>query len=106
MPIKKDSFIKQRTDKYMECMEAIVFFLYSNKDRAYTANEIVFETDIPDKDLVIRVLGDLKKDKKIVERLIFDGKQSNFYYMINEEVIEKEQKKKEENNDPFEENPP
>ncbi|HKJ96148.1 MAG TPA: hypothetical protein VJ944_00225 [Thermoplasmataceae archaeon] len=96
MPIKKDSFFKQRTDKYMESMESIVFFLYTNKDRAFTSSEIAYETDIPDKDLVIRVLGDLKKDAKIIERLIFDGKQSDFYYIINEEEIEKEHEKAEE----------
>lgn len=92
MPIKKESFFKQRSDEYMAGMEAIVFFLYSNKERAYTSNEIIYETDINDKELVLRILSDLKKEKKIVERLIFDGKKSNFYYMINVEEIEKEQK--------------
>ncbi len=96
MPIKKDSFFKQRTDKYMEAMEAIVFFLYTNKDRAYTSGEIAFENDIEDKDLVIRILNDLKKEKKIIERLIFDGRQSDFYYIINDEAIEKEQESGEE----------
>lgn len=96
MPIKKDSFNRQRTDQYMESMEAIVFFLYSNKDRAYTSSEIAYENDIADKDMVVRILNDLKKDKKIIERLIFDGRQSNFYYMINEEAIEQEQESEEE----------
>ena len=91
MPIKKDSFFKQRTDKYMESMEAIVFFLYTNKDRAFTSSEIAYENDIGDKDLVIRILNDLKKEKKIIERLIFDGHQADFYYIINDEAIEKEQ---------------
>lgn len=95
MPIKKDSFNKQRTDKYMESMEAIVFFLYSNKERAYTSSEIAYENDVEDKDLVIRILNDLKKDRKIIERLIFDGRQSDFYYMINEEAIKKEQEEEE-----------
>lgn len=85
MPIKRDSFIKQRTDKYMESMEAIVFFLYSNKDKAFTSAEIAYETDISDKELVLRILSDLKKDDKITERLIFDGKSSNFYYIMNVE---------------------
>lgn len=106
MPIKKDSFFKQRTDKYMEAVESIVFFLYTNKERAYTSSEISFETDISDKDLVIRVLNDLKKEKKIIERLIFDGKQSDFYYIINEEEIKKEQEAEEDGQDSSEENQP
>ncbi len=95
MPIKKESFLKQRSDQYMDGMEAIVFFLYSNKDRAFTSAEISYETDINDKELVLRILTDLKKERKIVERLIFDGKKSDFYYLINEDEIEKEQTKDE-----------
>lgn len=88
MPIKRDSFIKQRTDKYMESMEAIVFFLYSNKDTAFTSSEISYETNVTDKELVLRILTDLKKEGRITERLIFDGKSSNFYYIMNVEDIE------------------
>lgn len=91
MPIKKESFARQRTDHYMEGMEAIVFFLYSHKDRAFTSNEISYETDLNDRELVLRILSDLRKDRRVLERLIFDGKTSNFYYMINVEEIEKAQ---------------
>lgn len=85
MPIKRDSFFKQRTDKYMDAMEAIVFFLYSNREKAYTSSEISYETDIMDKELVLRILNDLKKEGRITERLIFDGKYSDFYYIVNVE---------------------
>lgn len=91
MPIKRDSFIKQRTDRYMESMEAIVFFLYSNKDKAFTSSEIAYETDVMDKELVLRILTDLKKEERITERLIFDGKSSNFYYIMNVEDEKKEE---------------
>lgn len=96
MPIKRDSFFRQRSDKYMEGMESIVFFLYSNKEKAFTSSEISYETDIMDKELVLRILRDLKRDGKVNERLIFDGKRSDFYYIIDKEAIEKEQKAKEE----------
>lgn len=96
MPIRKDSFKKQRTDEYMNASESIVFFLNSNSERAYTSSEIAYETDVNDREILLKVLGDLNKEKKVIERLIFDGKKSQFYYMINEETMKQEQEGDEE----------
>lgn len=88
VPIKRENFYKNRTDKYMETRNFVYDFLLRNKENAYTTSEILDELGMAERELLQTMLAELRKEGKIDGKLISDGKGQIFYYTAREREAE------------------
>ena len=91
MPIKRDNFYRNRTDKYMETRNFIYDFLLRNKENAFTASEIMDELGMTDRELLQTMLAEMRKESMIDGKIISDGKEQIFFYIAKDNEDEKEQ---------------